>query len=168
MIALKRTNIININLHNSIDACLMLRRCKEKDLNQVLKIERICFKHPYDYSTFLYFLMREPDGFYVAEENGRIIGYVISSVISGKGIIISIAVIPEFRRKGIGSKLMEESLNFLSKKVDYVELQVRISNIEAISFYKKLGFKEIGLISNYYSDGEDALIMSKSIKIKGK
>lgn len=142
----------------------MLRRCKEKDLNQVLQIERICFKHPYNHFTFLYFLMKEPDGFYVAEENGRIIGYVISSVKGGKGTIISIAVIPEFRRKGIGSKLMKESLNFLSKKVDHVELQVKVSNIEAISFYRKLGFEEIGLIPNYYPDSEDALVMSKKIK----
>jgi len=141
----------------------MLRRCKENDLNQVLQIERICFKHPYDYFTFLYFLMREPDGFYVAEEDGHIVGYVISSVRGGKGNIISIAVIPEFRRKGIGSELMEESLNFLSKRVDCVELQVKVSNIEAISFYRKLGFEEIGFISNYYPDGEDALVMYKKI-----
>ena len=141
----------------------MLRRCMKKDLDQVFQIERICFKHPYDYSTFLYFLMREPDGFYVAEENGRIIGYVISSSRSGKGTIVSIVVLPEFRRRGIGSKLMIEGLNFLSKRVDYMELQVKVSNIEAISFYRKLGFKEVGLIPNYYQDGEDALIMSKKV-----
>jgi len=146
----------------------MLRRCKKEDLDQVLQIERICFKHPYDYLTFLYFLMREPDGFYVAEENGRIIGYVISSVRGSKGTIISIAVIPEFRRKGIGSKLMRESLNFLSKRVNHVELQVKTNNIEAISFYKKLGFEEIGLVPNYYPDGQDALVMSKNIRTKGK
>jgi len=92
----------------------MLRRCMKKDLDQVFQIERICFKHPYDYSTFLYFLMRE-------------------------------------------------GLNFLSKRVDYMELQVKVSNIEAISFYRKLGFKEVGLIPNYYQDGEDALIMSKKV-----
>jgi len=142
----------------------MLRRCKEKDLNQVLQIERICFKHPYDYFTFLYFLMKEPEGFYVAEENGCIVGYVISSVRGSKGTIISIAVILEFRRKGIGSKLMKESLDFLSKRVDHVELQVKINNIEAISFYRKFGFEEIGLIPNYYPDGEDALVMSKKIQ----
>ncbi len=147
---------------------MILRRCKEKDLDRVLQIEKICFKHPYDYFTFLYFLMRETDSFYVAEENGQIIGYVISSVRNGKGNIVSIAVLPEFRRKGIGSKLMEESLNFLLKKVDYVELQVRVSNEEAIGFYRKLGFEEAGFIPNYYLDGEDALIMSKTIKIKGK
>jgi len=141
----------------------MLRRCEKKDLDQVLKIERVCFKHPYDYSTFLNFLVKEPHGFYVAEENDRIIGYVISSLKYGKGVIISIAVLPEFRRRGIGSKLMKESLNFLSKSVDYVELQVKVSNTEAISFYRKLGFKETGLIPNYYQEGEDALIMYKEI-----
>jgi ribosomal-protein-alanine N-acetyltransferase len=153
---------------NFIDAYLILRRCKEKDLDKVLQIERICFRHPYDYFTFLYFLMRKTDGFYVAEENGRIIGYVISSVRDGKGNIVSIAVLPEFRRKGIGSRLMEESLNFLSKKVDYVELQVGVSNKEAIGLYRRLGFEEVGFVPNYYLNGEDALIMSKDIKIKGK
>ncbi len=135
----------------------------KKDLDQVLLIERICFKHPYDYSTFTYFLVKEPDGFYVAEENGSIVGYATSFFKYGKGIIISIAVLPEFRRRGIGSKLMIESLSFLSKKVDYVELQVKVNNMEAINFYRKLGFKELDLIPSYYQDGEGAFVMSKRI-----
>ncbi|MEM3539255.1 MAG: ribosomal protein S18-alanine N-acetyltransferase [Nitrososphaerales archaeon] len=146
----------------------MIRRCKKKDLNKVLQIEKLCFKYPYDYSTFLYFLINDKDGFYVAEENNQILGYVISSVRENKGTLVSIAVLPEYRRKGIGSKLMEESLNYLSKKVDHVELQVRVSNFEAINFYKKFGFKETGFIPNYYIDGEDALIMSKYIRFKDK
>lgn len=147
---------------------MLIRRCKQKDLNEVLRIERICFKHPYDYSTFLYFLIKCADGFYVAEENNQIVGYIISSVEGDKGTLVSVAVLPEFRRRGIGSRLMEESMNFFSSKVDYVELQVRVSNVEAISFYKKFGFEETGLIPNYYIDGEDALIMSKKIRVKGK
>jgi ribosomal-protein-alanine N-acetyltransferase len=147
---------------------LLIRRCKQKDLNEVLKIERICFKHPYDYFTFLYFLIKDTDGFYVAEENNQIIGYAISSVRGSKGTLVSIAVLPEFRRKGIGSKLMEESLIFLSRKVDHVKLQVRVSNTEAIRFYKKFGFEETGFIPNYYLDGEDALIMSKKLKVSGE
>ncbi|MCP8304174.1 MAG: ribosomal protein S18-alanine N-acetyltransferase [archaeon] len=139
----------------------MIRRCRKQDLTQVLDIERISFKYPYDRSTFLYFLMREPEGFYVAEEKGRIIGYAISSVVGSKGTMISIAVMPELRRRGIGSNLLRESLNFLSKKVREVELQVRKDDQEAIDFYKKSGFREAGLIFNYYPDGGDALVMSK-------
>lgn len=105
--------------------------------------------------------MREPEGFYVAEEKGRIIGYAISSVVGSKGTMISIAVMPELRRRGIGSNLLRESLNFLSKKVREVELQVRKDDQEAIDFYKKSGFREAGLIFNYYPDGGDALVMSK-------
>lgn|GEM_PF-2811381 len=45
---------------------------------------------------------------------------------------------------------------------------MRVSNKEAIGLYRRLGFEEVGFIPNYYLDGEDALIMSKDIKIKGK
>ncbi|MEM3530302.1 MAG: ribosomal protein S18-alanine N-acetyltransferase [Nitrososphaerales archaeon] len=146
----------------------MIRRCKKEDLNEVLRIERICFNHPYDYSTFLYFLINDKNGFYIAKKNNQIVGYIIASVRGDKGTLVSIAVLPEFRRKGIGSRLMRESLAYLSRKVNYVELQVRVSNFEAINFYKKFGFEEIGFIPNYYIDGEDALIMLKRLRFKGK
>ena len=140
----------------------MIRRCRKQDLTQVLNIERISFIYPYDRCTFLYFLMREPEGFSVYEDKGRVVGYIITSVIGDKGTIISIAVIPELRRMGIGSNLLRESLNFLSKKVRKVDLQVRSDNQGTINFYKKSGFREVGLICNYYPDGVDALIMSKN------
>ncbi|MGQ9718677.1 MAG: ribosomal protein S18-alanine N-acetyltransferase [Nitrososphaerales archaeon] len=141
----------------------MVRRCGDQDLDQVLAIERVCFKHPYDYLTFFYFLTKEPEGFYVAEENGHILGYAIFSSKDDKGNVISIAVLPEFRRRGIGSKLLEEGLEFLSKKVKEVELQVRVGNREAINFYRRFGFREKCLIYNYYPDGEDALVMLKRV-----
>jgi ribosomal-protein-alanine N-acetyltransferase len=141
----------------------MVRRCREQDLDQVLVIERICFKQPYDYLTFFYFLTKEPEGFYVAEENGHILGYAIFSSKNNRGNIISIGVLPEFRRMRIGGKLLEEGLNFLSRKVEEVELQVRVGNREAIDFYRRFGFREKGRIYNYYSDGEDALVMQKRI-----
>ena len=143
---------------------ILIRKFEKDDLPQILNIERVSFKFPYDYFTFYYFFVKEPDGFYVAENgDSGIVGYIITYIRGVKGIIVSIAIKPEFKRKNIGSELLKEGLRCLFKKVKEVELQVRLENKVAIIFYKKFGFKEVEQICNYYQDGEDALLMSKFV-----
>lgn len=83
-----------------------------------------------------------------------------------KGHIVSIAVIPEARRKGIGTALMLHVMKTLKEdyNVDEYYLEVRVSNIAAIRLYEKLGFKRIKVIKGYYLNGEDAYLMAKSAK----
>ena len=94
---------------------------------------------------------------------------VFKRVFSGSarvGHVISIAVLQEYRRRGIGSALMSEALNIFEEKydVDSVYLEVRVSNQPAINMYEKFGFVKARIIRGYYRDGEDAYVMVKRLK----
>ncbi len=82
------------------------------------------------------------------------------------GHVISIAVLAEYRRRGVGSALMREAIEVLTKEydVDAIYLEVRVSNEPAIRMYEKFGFVKSRIISHYYRDGEDAYVMVKRIK----
>ena len=132
-----------------------IRKCRQDDIPSVIKIESLSFKYPYPSSIFYNYLNRN---FYVAEEDGKVVGYAIGD--ARRHLIVSIAVHPDYRRRGIGTKLME---SILKNMHGYAILQVRASNNEAIKFYKKLGFIEKELLQSYYIDGEDAILMFKNL-----
>jgi ribosomal-protein-alanine N-acetyltransferase len=87
----------------------------------------------------------------VAVEKGRIIGFLIFK----KQYVMNFAVRPEFRKKGIGKKLIEE----LMKKSKTIRLRTRENNKNAIDFLNKLGFKEKRKIEKYYFNGDNAIGM---------
>jgi ribosomal-protein-alanine N-acetyltransferase len=101
-----------------------------------------------------------PNTFLVAELEGKVIGYTIGRKLDELAEVISIAVLPEFRRRGIGSALwlrLRDELKEMGVKT--VRLHVRVSNEPAIRFYEKFGFERTRLEPSYYSDGEDAWLM---------
>jgi ribosomal-protein-alanine N-acetyltransferase len=139
-------------------------------------INRVCLPENYGDYFFMDLYSRFPETFIVAEAgNGEVVGYVMCRIelglsnfgLSGfikKGHIVSIAVMPEHRRKGIGQALVTramEGMRFYNAKQCFLE--VRVSNTQAISLYKKLGFKITRTVSGYYSDGEDAYVMSREL-----
>lgn len=142
---------------------LRIRGFELIDLDAVLKIERECFdRDTFDREIFLEFYTKEPYGFFVAEEENKIIGYIITSVKRSENII-SIAVLPEYREKGIGGSLLKKGLEILkSYGIRNVKLMVRETNTVARDFYKKYKFQEMGIVKKYYGD-ENALLMCKII-----
>ncbi len=155
-------NIFEGSLYSVKDNTIFIREFNTGDLVRVYEIEYISFKDPY-HPTFLlnlYELYHET--FFVALENERIAGYVISRIVGSSGHVIAIAVDPIKRKKGIGKILMSATINRLCEfGANNVWLEVRISNNDAIEFYKKLGFAEEGIIPAYYSDFEDARMLKK-------
>lgn len=157
-----------------------LRRFTLDDLQHVMNINRICLPENYTDFFFLDLHRRFPETFLVAEENGEIVGYIMCRIEFGlsdfgfsglikKGHIVSVAVTPQHRRKGIGQALIVEALDGMrSYGAKQCFLEVRITNDPAINLYKKLGFKITRTIHGYYADGEDAYVMSKEILQKGK
>jgi ribosomal-protein-alanine N-acetyltransferase len=138
----------------------MIRPFSFSDLDSILQIENQSFpKSPYNWTTFLNLHYLYPETFlvYVNTSRGRkeekILGYII---FTQDGHIISIAVHPQDRRKGIGAQLLQRAMNtpYLKK----VWAEVRRSNQGAQAFYAKLGFQITGSIPNYYGN-EDALIV---------
>jgi ribosomal-protein-alanine N-acetyltransferase len=78
--------------------------------------------------------------------------------------MISVAVLPEHRRKGIASELVKQAgRSLVEKEAEEYYLEVRISNKSAQDLYDRLGFKQARTISFYYHNGEDAIVMNKSL-----
>lgn len=150
-----------------------LRQFTEDDQARVLEIEVASFPDPWPPSFFNYIKGKAPGLFIVAEDGGEIVGYVIGELreimFSGVshrskvGHILNIAVDEGWRKRGVGTLLMEEiEVRFGRMDASKVTLEVRESNSTARSFYQGRGFAEIGRVKAYYPD-EDAIIMSKSI-----
>lgn len=149
-----------------------IRRCEPSDLISVMEINLKTL--PEHYSDYFYesLLAELPEAFLVAEIAGRHVGYIMCKTEYGfsnfkklgfvkKGHVVSIAVIDEHRRKGIGNALVDESLKGVQfKKCDELYLEVRCSNNEAVLMYEKLGFIIKQRLKTYYRDGEDAYLMT--------
>ena len=152
-----------------------LRKFTINDLAAVTQINQICLPENYTDFFFVDLYRKFPEAFIVAEENGNVVGYIMCRVEVGlsniglpgvvkKGHVVSVAVLPEYRRKGIGralvTKAMEGMLRYGAKQC---YLEVRVTNDEAISLYKKLGLEISRSIRGYYADGEDAYVMTKKL-----
>jgi ribosomal-protein-alanine N-acetyltransferase len=160
---------------NQLQNTFKLRKFKADDLQKVMYINRVCLPENYGDYFFMDLYNRFPETFIVAEENGEVIGYIMCRMELGlsnfgfgglikKGHIVSIAVLPAYRRKGVGEALVRramEGMRFYNVKQCFLE--VRVTNTPAINLYKKLGFQVTRTIHGYYSDGEDAYVMSIKI-----
>ncbi|MBS3906421.1 MAG: GNAT family N-acetyltransferase [Syntrophaceae bacterium] len=137
----------------------MIRPFSLSDLNAILKIERESFpKSPYDRMTFIRLHSLYPEHFlvYTGTTDGRedrIWGYII---FSPEGHIISLAVVPSGRRKGIGRELLRKAME--TPHLKRLQAEVRRSNLGAQAFYSRMGFRIVGVVPNYYGN-EDALMI---------
>jgi len=152
-----------------------LRRCSAADIPSVILVnERTLPEH---YSDVFYYDLLDgfPEGFLVAELQGAIVGYMMNRVEFGfsnirgfsltkKAHVVSVAVLPEHQRKGLGQALMEEGERAMAAKgCKEVFLEVRVGNEAATQLYKKLGYAVTQRLYSYYRDGEDAFLMSKGL-----
>jgi len=118
------------------------------------------------------FLEELPEAFVVAEISGKIVGYIMCKMEHGfsnfkklgfvkKGHVVSIAVMNEYRSKGFGSALVNESIKGVKiRQCSELYLEVRCSNNDAVRLYEKLGFSITQKLKTYYRDGEDAYVMA--------
>ncbi len=152
-----------------------LRKFKPDDLQAVMQINRETLPENYSDYFFMDLYERFPETFIVAELDGKVAGYIMCRVEVGlsnfglgglirKGHVVSIAVLPRARRKGIAQALINSALEGMQYyKAKQCYLEVRVTNDAGIALYKKLGFEVSRTIHGYYSDGEDAYVMSKKL-----
>src|SRR5665647_2314765 len=145
-----------------------LRKFVPDDLQGVMQINRVCLPENYTDFFFMDLHQRFPETFIVAEENKEISGYIMCRIEVGlsnlglgglirKGHVVSIAVMPQSRRKRVAQALINRALEGMHYyKAKQCFLEVRVTNDVAVSLYKKLGFEITRTLSGYYSDGEDA------------
>lgn len=147
-----------------------------KDLDNVISINRTCLPENYPEGFFRTIFSEFPAGFVVAEANGSIIGYTMARIETGlslysifhrakKGHTVSIAVLPEYRRKKIATKLIRASAEAMKDYgVDELYLEVRMSNNAAVKLYESLNFEIVKELRHYYRDMEGAYLMAQKIR----
>ena len=152
-----------------------IRKFVPDDLQSVMQINRVCLPENYTDFFFIDLHQRFPETFIIAEEGGKAAGYIMCRIEVGlsnygfgglirKGHVVSIAVLPQSRRKGIAQALINRALEGMEYyKAKQCFLEVRVTNESGISLYKKLGFEVTRTVNGYYSDGEDAYVMTKRI-----
>jgi len=142
----------------------LVRRVEISDAARVQALERECFPDPYPAYLLDDLIKNEREHFFVAVDSGEIVGYSVASATGREGHVVSVAVHPSHRRQGIGTDLVSTVLRELAKDgVTGIHLEVRIGNVAAISFYERLGFQARSQMKGYYADGEDALVMRKTV-----
>lgn len=139
----------------------MVREMMPEDMDRVFEIEQTCFSHPWSLRSVKSGQNSSIDTWLVLEEEGDIRGYCVFRVIGGEGELLRIAILPEFRGRGLSKKLMDQMVEYSRKKnVHTIYLEVRESNIKARNLYKSYGFSEESIRKNYYRHPcENAVIM---------
>jgi len=132
------------------------------DLTSLLRLERACFAKD-AWSLFdLIAVLSWPDVIrFKAVEAGKMIGFIAGDTRPSQGAtwISTIAVDPGYQRRGIGHALLLACESQI--KSPNMKLTVRVSNQGAISLYEREGYRTVDIWRNYYSDGEDGLVMEK-------
>jgi len=141
-----------------------IRRMELSDLKTVVRVESQIFKDAWPQKSFEQDIENIKISYpCVLIRDSIILGYATAWHYAGEVHIGNIAVIPEERGRGYATMML---VHILDKYADHktAYLEVRSSNTPAIKLYKKLNFKELAIRQAYYSDGEDAAIMYKSLQ----
>jgi ribosomal-protein-alanine acetyltransferase len=138
-----------------------IRLLRLSDLDRILQIEHASFgKDAYDRNLFADLMHQCGDLFLVAVKGRSVCGYMVTCLggkaASGRAELVSIAVDPKQRGKGIASALMASTLRRLRRRgVERLHLMVKVTNAAAIRFYEGYGFHKSRMVRGYYEDGAD-------------
>ena len=143
---------------------MFFREMKEEDLDRVSELEKCIFSTPWSRESFSDSLKQSYSYFFVAEENEDIVGYLGIHNLGGDGEVTNVAVDEKFRGRGIAYAMLQYAMDETKRHgVTAFTLEVRKSNVAAISLYEKHGFENCGIRKNFYENPtEDAVIMWKN------
>lgn len=129
-------------------------------IDELVEIEKEWSEEAWTKKMFLDELEHSFAKYFVAIIDDKVVGYVGTWHIINECQIINIAIEKSFRRQNLGDKLMEYAIEYYKQfEAIGMTLEVRKSNLPAITFYKKHGFEVEGERKNFYANGEDAYIM---------
>ena len=142
-----------------MEYCLM----NESHVASIAELEKLCFSDPWNEEAVSSELNNPLSCWVIAMDGDRLAGYVGSQSVLGWADMMNLAVHPDYRRMGVGERLVEElTCRLKEQKITCLTLEVRASNAPAIGLYEKLGFVQVGRRPNYYyHPKEDALILRK-------
>lgn len=139
------------------------RQMVRADVPFISRLEEETFSMPWSEEAFLDMIEKRDARYYVAEEDGRLLGGCGVLLIVGEGNITNVVIAPEERNRGVGTGLLQYMMAEGEREgLTAYTLEVRVSNAPAIHLYEKLGFVSEGIRPNFYEKPtEDAMIMWK-------
>lgn len=142
---------------------VVYRKMTAEDVPFISRLEEETFSMPWSADSFLEMISKEDARYYVAEEDGSLLGGCGVLMIAGEGNITNVAIAPEARNRGIGTALLRHLMAEGDREgLTAYTLEVRVSNAAAIHVYEKLGFVSAGVRPGFYEKPvEDALIFWK-------
>lgn len=145
---------------------IIIDKLKKDDPTKLAELDKRCFAIPWSQKAFSDEVNNKIAHYFIARDGERIVGYAGFWEVCGEGDITNIAVDADYRRKHIGSRLIEEMIkSAYEMRLELLTLEVRRSNKAAQGLYEKYGFEVLGERKGYYSDNrEDAIIMALYIK----
>jgi ribosomal-protein-alanine N-acetyltransferase len=143
----------------------LVRRVQVSDAPGVYTVERACFDDPYTQGFLNDLIKTRSEQFFVAVDDGEIIGYAVGSANGREGHIVSVAVDPSHRRRQIGTALLcAVTTKLVAGGVKQIQLEVRKGNAGALAFYQRMGYRILSEIRQYYGDGEDAWVLRRLVE----
>lgn len=144
---------------------LKIEKMQASDIAEIACLEKECFSSPWSEAALTDELYNEHARFFVARVESELAGYIGAFNVLGEVSVTNVAVKEKFRKNGIGAAL----LNKLEKtarleNADFITLEVRVSNENAIRLYTQSGYEKAGLRKDFYSNPkEDAILMTKNL-----
>jgi ribosomal protein S18 acetylase RimI-like enzyme len=148
---------------------IVIQRATTADIETLSRIEQECFIWEAFSKRLLTSLLKTPAAVsLLAKENDEAAGFVIGLVNDyGEiklGHIVTIDVIPRYRRRGIATKLLQKvEKEFLNAGVRTSYLEVRDDNVAARKLYQKLEYRKVEVLKDYYSRGGDGIRLEKTL-----
>lgn len=138
----------------------------EADVAAIEALERACFSEPWSEKSLRESLANPRYRILTAKAEGRLIGYVSTFLVADEMNIANVAVDSEFRRQGVGKRLMDSAVILAKQnRMTTIYLEVRKSNEAAQELYRKVGFERGGVRKNFYDHPkEDGLIMRMDLE----
>jgi ribosomal-protein-alanine N-acetyltransferase len=143
---------------------ITLRTNTPEDFDTLHEIDQLCYEDEVAYSKreLRAYLRFRGSECVVAEADGRIAGFCISARQGERGYIVTIDVLPQFRRLHVGTALLGEiERRLAANAVREVALETATDNESAVAFWKRHGYRSRGVRERYYPNGRDAFSMVK-------
>jgi ribosomal-protein-alanine N-acetyltransferase len=150
-----------VGIHQEQKISVHIRWMIRRDMPEVLAIESQSFEFPWSEEDFIRCLRQRNCIGMVAEREERVVGFMIYELHKTRLHILNFAVSDDYRRRAVGTQMVEKLLGKLShQRRDQILLEVRETNLAAQVFFREQGFRAISVLHDFYDDtAEDAYLM---------
>ena len=148
----------------------MIISAQISQLDEIIAIENISFEKPWTRNQIKDDIQAKIDSEnWVFIKSGKVVGYIFGWIIQNEFHLHNIAVHPDHQRKKIGRELIQHIISRIAdQKVNVILLEVSVNNLSARKCYQSLGFVQLGILKDYYSKGDDAILYNLYINSNGR